>query len=169
MFKIVFIVFLLASVTFSEDALSLTKGTSKDSVNVYRLSLRKYNHTFYKLNNNFSFTLYFEISANYWKYDFQSVYGISASPIIRIDLNNKRFRSVFLELGTGIGYFSRSFINRRNLSTNYQFEDRIGIGFNLNNDTKQEVSFHFIHYSNANLILPNDGIDFFTFIYTLEI
>ncbi len=62
----------------------------------------------------------------------------------------------YIEAGVGVAYLDDYTINNRNLSSNLLFEDRIGVGVRIKNI---DISFRYMHYSNAGLKEPNDGID----------
>jgi len=62
----------------------------------------------------------------------------------------------YIEAGVGAACLDDYTINDRDLSSNFQFEDRVGAGIRINN---MDISFRYMHYSNAALKVPNDGID----------
>ena len=53
----------------------------------------------------------------------------------------------------------------RILSTNFQFEDRIGAGVRIG---FLDVNFRYMHYSNASIKDPNHGIDIFIFTTAVQ-
>ncbi|MFQ6003800.1 MAG: acyloxyacyl hydrolase, partial [Candidatus Zixiibacteriota bacterium] len=72
----------------------------------------------------------------------------------------------YLEAGIGISYLSEKRIKGRDLSSHFQFEDRIGIGAKIGKQKRHDLNFRYMHYSNAGIKQPNDGIDIFIFSYT---
>ncbi len=75
----------------------------------------------------------------------------------------------FLEVGIGISLFTETRADHRKLSTVYQFEDHIGLGFKLGKEQKYDLKVSYWHYSNADLKRPNSGVNFImtTFGYRL--
>ena len=65
-------------------------------------------------------------------------------------------RGVFAEAGIGAGVFLNTRLESRNLSTAFQFEDRLAVGLPLGSG---ELSASLIHYSNAGIKRPNDGFE----------
>ncbi|MET3107027.1 lipid A 3-O-deacylase [Oxalobacteraceae bacterium GrIS 1.18] len=64
----------------------------------------------------------------------------------------------FAEIGVGAHYFSKKYDNdRRAFSTNFQFGDHAGIGYQFNDHF--EVTVKFQHYSNADIKKPNPGVN----------
>jgi len=56
-------------------------------------------------------------------------------------------------------------IARRDLSSTFQFEGRIGVGLRFGQQQQRDINFRFLHYSNAGISRPNDGIDIFMLSY----
>lgn len=64
----------------------------------------------------------------------------------------------YIEGGIGVACINDYYIDGRNLSSNLLLEDRLGGGLRFNNF---DLNFRYMHYSNASLKEPNDGIDIF--------
>ena len=62
----------------------------------------------------------------------------------------------YLEGAIGVAYLSDTKIDNKDLSTRFQFEDRVGIGLKNRN-----LNFYlrFMHYSNSGIKEPNDGLN----------
>ena len=60
--------------------------------------------------------------------------------------------------GIGLSLWTDTRMGNRDLSTNFLFEDRIGAGVRIGN---WDLNFRYMHYSNASIKKPNDGIDIF--------
>jgi lipid A 3-O-deacylase len=56
----------------------------------------------------------------------------------------------------GAAWLSDTMIDGRDLSTRFQFEDRVGIGVAWR---RLDAYLSYVHYSNASVKAPNDGID----------
>lgn len=62
----------------------------------------------------------------------------------------------FVEAGIGGALFLDTRYEGRNLSTAFQFEDRVAAGLHVG---RGEVALAFTHYSNADIKKPNNGLD----------
>jgi len=67
------------------------------------------------------------------------------------------FYKPFIEVGIGASFFSGTSAGDQKLGSSFNFEDRLGAGVKIG-DT-QRVGVRVIHYSNAGLAQPNDGIE----------
>ncbi|QTF92844.1 acyloxyacyl hydrolase [Halomonas sp. BM-2019] len=65
-------------------------------------------------------------------------------------------REPFLEGGIGAALFLKTRVETRNLSTAFQFEDRLAVGMPW---AGGELSLALTHYSNAGIKRPNDGVE----------
>jgi hypothetical protein len=63
------------------------------------------------------------------------------------------------EFGIGPAYLSTPEIGTRHKSTNFQFSDHMGLGLG-SADGRWRFSVEYRHISNANIQLPNNGVDF---------
>ncbi|MCO3155870.1 acyloxyacyl hydrolase [Pseudomonas aeruginosa] len=63
--------------------------------------------------------------------------------------------------------FSGTRVGDQNLGSSLNFEDRIGAGLKFANG--QSVGVRAIHYSNAGLKQPNDGIESYSLFYKIPI
>lgn len=82
-------------------------------------------------------------------------YSSTSSPATRI------------EAGIGVAAFSGTRVGDQNLGSSLNFEDRIGAGLKFANG--QSVGVRAIHYSNAGLKQPNDGIESYSLFYKIPI
>jgi len=137
--------------------LSFGYGQSSDSIDIYRLGLMKKWDVQWLKNSTGYMDGYFELSYNRWDYGGKKINAVSLSPVFQYAFNpNGSTWYPYIEGGIGVAYLDEYFIKDRNLSSNLQFEDRIGAGFRFNN---LDLSFKYMHYSNASLKQPNHGID----------
>ncbi|QJQ95658.1 MULTISPECIES: acyloxyacyl hydrolase [Halomonadaceae] len=65
-------------------------------------------------------------------------------------------RGVFAEAGIGAGVFLNTHLEGQELSTAFQFEDRLAIGIPF---AGGELGASLMHYSNAGIKRPNDGFE----------
>ena len=98
-----------------------------------------------------------------------SVKQMSLSPVLRFTSTSPLLgeTSPFLDLGVGVSYQSEEDIEQQHLSGinmggHWQFETRAMIGLSLGEGSPFEVSYGWMHYSNANLNDENEGLDFQT-------
>jgi len=82
----------------------------------------------------------------------------SITPIFRYQFKNSLSSTFkpFLELGVGGSLMDHIVVEERNKSTQFQFNDNIGIGLEYG---RYIVGYRFIHYSNLNIKKPNPSID----------
>ena len=134
-------------------------GQSKDKIDIYRVGLR-YNFSDWLHNKGAPEAMggYLEGSFNYWHGKKDNLWGVALSPVFYYEFNHTGRIRPYIEGGIGGAYISKTRIDNRNMSSNLHFEDRIGIGVRTG-----DLDFHFryMHYSNAGLKKPNDGIDIF--------
>ncbi|MGQ4877855.1 acyloxyacyl hydrolase [Billgrantia sp. LNSP4103-1] len=75
-------------------------------------------------------------------------------------------RNVFVEGGIGAAVFLDARLGSRDLSTAFQFQDRIALGGSVG---PGELSLSLTHYSNAGIKEPNDGIEVLALGYRLPL
>lgn len=144
------------------DSVSVGAGRSRDDIDVFRLGVRK-DFDFRWLSNSTGWlSVYAEGSLNYWfGDDDDEVVGAAFSPVLIYWLGNEEsFIRPYIEGGIGVACISETQIDDRNLSTAFQFEDRIGLGVRMK---KVDLNVRYMHYSNCSIKEPNDGIDLILF------
>lgn len=82
------------------------------------------------------------------------------TPAFRYNLLDNRS---FVEVGIGGGIFLETRVESQDLSTAFQFENRLAAGYRLGQ--KSELGVSAIHYSNARLDSPNDGFEVYALTY----
>ena len=151
---------IFASNAMAQDSgfgLSLGYGQSTDSIDIYRVGLMKKWDVKWLKNSTGYVDGYFELSYNHWDYSDKKINAVALSPVFQYAFNPSGSTWYpYIEGGIGVAYLDEYFIKDRNLSSNLQFEDRIGVGFRFDN---LDLNFRYMHYSNASLKQPNDGID----------
>jgi len=132
-----------------------------------RLSLSGETHYVVE-NNYFTLTNNIEFSVMRWNsYSHEitnkskanlSGFIYSLTPMFRYHF--KKFPSSklkpFFELGVGGSIIDNIIVEERNKSTQFQFNDNIGMGFEYG---RYIFGYRFIHYSNLNIKTPNPSID----------
>lgn len=140
------------------DAVTMSYGQSKDNIDIYRIGLRKDFSTHWFESSVGYLSGYGEGSLNYWNGHGDENFGLALSPVFAYYFNLSKDAQFYLEGGIGVSVFSRTTMGFRDLSTNFLFEDRLGTGIRMD---EWEFSFRYMHYSNASIKQPNDGIDIF--------
>lgn len=102
-----------------------------------------------------------QLSSGMWKGD-REIIDCSATPILRLQgTSRSKIVKPYLEIGVGLHYISDIQMRRRVLSTNFQFGDHAGVGFEIGRGTNFiDIAYFFQHHSNASIKRPNSGINF---------
>lgn len=111
--------------------------------------------------------MYFESSVNFWRFGDSGKYDqnfvLAVSPVIRYPVMTLYNRPLSIEFGIGLALLEDTEFAGKNVSTHYQFEDRLGLVYNLG---KANIAMRYIHYSNAGFKSPNPGLDFLSLSYS---
>ena len=141
--------------------ISFGYGEADPNIDIYRVGLQKAFPWKWFETDMGCLSGYFELSYNHWEHNSEDINGVALSPVFtyRLGKSSSLIRP-YIEGGIGIAYIDEYHIADRNMSTNFQFEDRLGVGtvigfFDLN--------FRYMHYSNASIKGPNHGIDILMF------
>ena len=142
------------------DSLSVALGQNDESGAVYRIGVQKKFATLYE--NSYGYLSgYYDLSFNQWNYYDSHLYGITLSPVFAYYFNPSSSKlTPYIQMGIGASYIPKINTPGKELSTRFQFEDRIGIG--VQSDSF-EVNLSYFHYSNAGIKRPNSGMNMFIF------
>jgi len=138
------------------DTVIISTGYSDDFGTPIKLGLRKDLHFRWFEGDTGYLSQYIELSINHFTDPRRPATAIAISPVFIYHFKTKSEYKPFIEFGTGFSYFSKKNVGLRRSGTNFQFEDRVGAGFRKG---KHDWTFRYIHYSNANIDKPNDGLD----------
>jgi len=145
--------------------LSVAVGQTGDSTMTYRLG------TQFDLNQSWfasdvgRLTGYWDAAYTYWDGDeTSSNHSLSLSPVFVYEFAGERVKP-YIEAGIGIAAFSSTELEDNDLGSSFQFEDRIGFGVRFSG---QEVGVRALHYSNAGLKQPNDGVESYSLHYRMS-
>ncbi|WP_337879765.1 acyloxyacyl hydrolase [Rheinheimera sp.] len=112
--------------------------------------------------------LWLESSANFWRYGPQNSSDrnlvVAASPVVRWSLGQAWGVDWQGEFGIGVSFLDDTYFAGKNVSTHYQFEDRLGLLAWISDH--ESLSLRYLHYSNAGLKHPNPGLDFVSLSYS---
>lgn len=112
-------------------------------------------------------TGFWDVSVAYWSTDgnsqglYKGITTFAAAPVFRL-IPSPRYNwpiTPFLELGVGVAMHTNDRLGKRNLGSNFAFQDLLGFGFALGRKRDLLISYHYLHYSNANIWRPNQGVD----------
>jgi lipid A 3-O-deacylase len=114
-------------------------GQSGDSTMVYRLGAQWDWNTSWLQSSVGRLTGYWDLGYTYWDGD--------------------------IEAGIGVAAFASTELEDNRLGSSFQFEDRIGVGLRFSG---QEIGLRALHYSNAGIKQPNDGVEAYTLHYRMS-
>lgn len=146
--------------------LSFGYGEADPEIDIYRLGLKKdFPAAWFETDIGY-LSGYFELSYNHWEFGEQDIDGVAFSPVFAYYFGDEQNKvRPYIEGGIGLTYIDEYHIADRNLSTNFQFEDRIGAGVRIG---FIDLNFRYMHYSNASIRQPNHGIDIFMFTTAVQ-
>ncbi len=106
---------------------------------------------------------YWDAGYSYWEGGNGSAgnNSLSFSPVFVYEFSGQSVRPI-IEAGIGVALFSDTEVDGNQLSTAFQFEDRLGLGLRFSG---HEVGIRAIHYSNAGIKQPNDGVENYNLYY----
>ncbi|TWI54910.1 lipid A 3-O-deacylase [Pseudomonas duriflava] len=111
-------------------------------------------------------TGYWDAGYTYWEgangYS-SGKHSISFAPVFVYEFGQGSV-TPFIEAGIGVSLFSGTRVGEQNLGSAFNFEDRIGVGIKFRET--QRVGIRAIHYSNADIKKPNDGIESYSLFYS---
>ncbi len=89
---------------------------------------------------------------------------IGFRPVVRLErkVSSPDDMQPYVEAGLGGALLSKTRIDTRHFSTAFQFGSHVGAGVRFGHDRRYELSYRFMHYSNADIKKPNQGISFNT-------
>jgi lipid A 3-O-deacylase len=138
------------------DAVTLSTGGSEDFDTPVRIGLRGDIDTRWFESGTGYLSAYYELALNHFSDSDRAATAISFSPVLVYRFTTAGNLEPFVELGIGVSYFDERLVGLRDLGSKFQFEDRVGFGFRSGN---HDWTLRYMHYSNAGIEEPNDGID----------
>jgi lipid A 3-O-deacylase len=137
-------------------------GQSGDSTMVYRLGAQwDWDKSWWQSNVG-RLTGYWDAGYTYWEGDeTSSNHSLSFTPVFVYEFAGETVKP-YVEAGIGVAAFANTELEDNDLGSSFQFEDRIGLGLRFSG---QEVGIRAIHYSNAGIKQPNDGVEAYTLHY----
>ncbi|MDQ8039433.1 MAG: acyloxyacyl hydrolase [Rickettsiella sp.] len=148
--------------------LSLSYGKGKpDHLQGYRIALQSFWPFITFQQSPLNLTGYWDISFAHWQTkppiinQPHSIYILAISPFIRVQTRKHCVLAAqpYIEVGIGASLLSNNHLGHRNLGGQFAFQDLLGIGLHWGTAHLWSLSYHYLHYSNARLLPPNQGID----------
>jgi len=148
---------------WAEIGFSIGGGGSCHGTEVIRLGVqRSFSQNWLQSDRGY-LTGYFEGSGALWQNGREENEVLAFSPVLSYIFSGTGNSRYFVEGGIGVGYLAEQWIDGRDLSSHFQFEDRIGFGVL---HAGHKLTAHLFHYSNGGIEEPNDGINLFLLSYT---
>ncbi len=150
------------------DAANLTfsAGRTGDSSSVFRLGAQfDFDRSWWETSTG-RLTGYWDAGYTYWEgHDgVSAAHSVSFAPVFVYEFAGDSVKP-FIEAGIGIAGFSKTRVAGSNLGSAFEFEDRIGAGLRFNGG--HTVGVRAIHYSNAGIKDPNDGVESYSLYYQM--
>jgi len=103
-------------------------------------------------------TGYWDAGYTYWEAGDASggAHSLSFAPVFVYEFGSGNVKP-FVEAGIGVAVFSGTSAGDQDFGSSFNFEDRIGVGIRA------------LHYSNAGIKQPNDGIESYSLFYSHQI
>ncbi|MEN8212570.1 MAG: acyloxyacyl hydrolase [Thermodesulfobacteriota bacterium] len=160
---------LLSNIAMAESSgygISFGYGAADSNIDIYRLGIKKdFTSKWFESNLGY-FSGYFELSYNHLEHNNGDINAVVLSPVFVYYFGSESNTiRPYIKGGIGVAYLDEYHIADRNLSTNLQFENKIGVGTKIG---LFGLNFLYIHYSNASIKEPNDGIDIWMFTTSID-
>lgn len=106
-----------------------------------------------------------EASVAHWRFPPPNSAGVRQITVVGVTpylrLRDARWERWFVDFGIGVNRLSDLYeTSDRRFSTHFQFSDHLGIGRSFGDEERFEISYRFVHYSNAGIRRPNPGANF---------
>lgn len=140
-------------------------GRTGESTTTYRIGAQfDFNRSWFQTSVG-HLTGYWDAGYTYWQGDDSSSnHSLSLAPVFVYEFAGDSVRP-YLEVGIGVAAFESTKVEGNELGSSFQFEDRLGAGLRFAGG--HEVGLRAIHYSNAGIKKPNDGIETYSLHYRM--
>ncbi|NVK54217.1 MAG: acyloxyacyl hydrolase [Alteromonadaceae bacterium] len=116
--------------------------------------------------------IYLETSINFWEYgtprQHDTNFILAVSPVLQKTFCYCGTGRLFGEFGIGLSLLDDTRFAGKDVSTHYQFEDRLGIGYQFGGEEQYRLALRYFHYSNGGIKKPNPGLDFVSFSFAMR-
>lgn len=148
---------------------NIASGIAANDIHPYRVAaVWSFNAIDTITASNWRILPLWETSLGYWdgKVDIKKggndqIIAVTTGPLFRWqhEPNNRNMPSCYLEIGIAVSWLSNTDIAGRKLSTHFQFEDKGGVGLRFGQNQQYDIGLRVIHYSNASIKRPNNGVN----------
>lgn len=146
---------------------SFSVGQTGDSTMVYRLGLQSNWDSSWWQTSVGRLTGYWDGAYTYWDGDqTASNHSLSLAPVFVYEFAGDSVKP-YIEAGIGVAAFSSTELESNELGSSFQFEDRIGFGLRFAGG--HEIGVRAIHYFNAGIKQPNDGVESYSLHYRMAL
>ena len=146
------------------DAVEVAAGKASDGIDVVRLALHQSWSRRWLASSSGELTGYHAVSLNRWVDEGEAINAWAYSPVFVYQFRDAPVS--YVKFGVGVAYLSDTQIKGRDLSSYFQFEDQLGIGWKWQ---EHDISLAYFHYSNAGIEEPNRGIDMVLLLYAFQL
>jgi len=110
-------------------------------------------------------TGYWDLGYTYWQAGDEAGgrHSVSFAPVFVYEFGQGNLKP-FIEAGVGVSLFTGTTAGDQKFGSAFNFEDRLGAGLKIGET--QKVGLRVIHYSNASIKEPNDGIESYSLFYS---
>jgi lipid A 3-O-deacylase len=159
------IVLSLASPFANAASVSGAVGVTGQGEMIYRAGLEQAWEKRWWVTDTGHVSGYWDAAYTYWEGgdEASGAHSLSFSPVFAYEFAGWRY-TPYIEVGIGVAFFSKTDVGEQQLGSSFNFEDRIGVGLKLSDSKK--VGLRAIHYSNAGIKDPNEGIESYSLFYT---
>ncbi|MCY1395246.1 Lipid A deacylase PagL precursor [compost metagenome] len=159
---------LLQSLNAQAADVSLAVGTSNEGNMVYRVGAGfAWDKNWWESSTG-RLTGYWDAGYTYWHGgdEDSSEHSLSFAPVFVYEFSTGSVQP-FIEAGIGAGLFSSTRVSGQDLGSALHFEDRLGFGLKFAGG--HTIGVRALHYSNAGLEQPNEGIESYSLYYSLPL
>ncbi len=144
----------------AKQQISLIGGVDADGdMNSARLAYRVEPKQIFWKTKDFALSANLEMSIGQWqaerKYANRSITDIGLTPVFKIKTQEQS--PWYAEVGVGVHLLSEVKIKDSTKSTQFQFGDQFGLGWE---NQQFRIGYKYMHVSNANIEIPNPSTDF---------
>lgn len=158
---------LVAGPAGAVDGIAFDYGSAlHDDVDLIRVALQWQWDTRWLATGNSHLAGYWDVAIGHWSNDEPARTGsgltnIGVTPVLRWQQTDRSAVAPYAELGIGAQLISETSVSpHRRFSTHFQFGSHLGVGIRFGPRHSLDLCYRFQHLSNANIEIPNDGIDF---------
>lgn len=173
------VLILLPQCLFARTSISAAFGGGEpDDLHGGRLAIQDYWNKQWGFANNLEIAGYWDYSLAYWHTsdklqpkERDDITILALAPVFRLQSNSSDGMKPYAEASVGASWMNHDTLGHRDLGAKFAFQDLLGFGLVFGKHQQFDLSYHFLHYSNAKLFPPNEGIDvkyLVSFKYTLN-